>query len=103
MNRNIRNFVWYGVVEGVAGEGLRSVGVEPKSLIQERVLYPAPRPSFTGRSILRGPSPFVRSRGAKEGRPRPLYFAADPAPDILATWVGAPQPSLLESRGPLCE
>ena len=29
LNRNICNFVWYGVVErGVAGEGLRSVGVE---------------------------------------------------------------------------
>src|SRR5215207_3581289 len=29
VNRNICNFLWYGGVEGGAGEGLRSVGVTP--------------------------------------------------------------------------
>ena len=31
----------------------------------------------------------------------PSTSPADRAPDILPTWVGAPQPSLLESRAPL--
>src|SRR5215212_96980 len=45
VDRNSCHFLWYGVV---AGEGLRSVGVEPP-LIQERLLYPAHRSPFTGR------------------------------------------------------
>src|SRR5215208_3340638 len=61
-------------LRGVAGEGLRSVGVAPTSPIQERVLYPAHRSTFKGRGILRGPSPFIWFRGAKEGRPRPLHI-----------------------------
>src|SRR5918993_3348056 len=66
-------------LRGLAGEGLRSVGVEPTNPIQERVLFPAPRPPSTGRSILRSLSPFVRSTDAKKGRPRPLYFASRPS------------------------
>jgi hypothetical protein len=55
-----------------------------------------------GRGILRGPGPFIRSIGwsigAKERRPRPPpHSAANPAPDILATWVGGSQASLLVS------
>src|SRR5215211_1033356 len=45
VDRNICHFFWYG---GVAGDGLRSVGVEPPPLIQERVLYPAHRSPFIG-------------------------------------------------------
>jgi hypothetical protein len=45
MDRNIRRFLWYG---GFAGEGLRSVGVEPPPLIQEQPLYPAPGSPVTG-------------------------------------------------------
>jgi hypothetical protein len=36
---------------GLAGEGLRSVGADGELPIQERVLYPAPRPPFTGRGL----------------------------------------------------
>ncbi len=46
VDRNICNFLWY---DGVAGEGLRSVGADGELPIQERVLYPAPRSPFTGR------------------------------------------------------
>ena len=37
-------YLWYG---GIAGDGLRSVGTGVSN--QERVLYPAHRPPFTGR------------------------------------------------------
>jgi hypothetical protein len=43
IDRNICNFLWYGVV---AGEGLRSVGADGELPNQERVLYPAPRSPF---------------------------------------------------------
>jgi hypothetical protein len=32
----------------------------------------------TGRGILRDPSPFIWSRGAKEGRPLPLHIVRQP-------------------------
>src|SRR5215208_3464424 len=48
LDRNIRHFLWYG---GVAGDGLRSVGADGELPIQERMLYPAHRPPFTGRSL----------------------------------------------------
>jgi hypothetical protein len=47
-DRNIRNFVWYG---GCAGDGLRSVEALCTSPNQERVLYRAHRPPFTGRGL----------------------------------------------------
>src|SRR5215212_2575188 len=73
VDRNICNFLWYGgVARGVAGEGLRSVGMPIPN--QERVLYPAPRSTLKGRGILRGPGPLIWSIGAKEGRPRPLHI-----------------------------
>jgi hypothetical protein len=46
VNRNICNFLWYGGVEGGAGEGLRSVGMPIPN--QELVLYPAHRSPFIG-------------------------------------------------------
>jgi hypothetical protein len=59
-NRNICNFLWYGgVARGVAGEGLRSVGMSPIGPNQERVLYPARRSPFKGRGILRGVPDFI--------------------------------------------
>jgi hypothetical protein len=42
---------------GLAGEGLRSVGVLPIDPIQERVLYPAHRSPFTGRGSLQWSTP----------------------------------------------
>jgi len=48
LDRNICGFLWYG---GFAGEGLRSVGADGELPIQERVLYPAHRPPFTGRGL----------------------------------------------------
>jgi hypothetical protein len=60
LDRNIRHFLWYG---GVAGDGLRSVEEEAPLLIQERLLYPAPRSPFTGRGGVEhanpGPPPRV--------------------------------------------
>src|SRR5215213_10238836 len=48
IDRNIRHFLWYG---GVAGDGLRSVGADGELPIQERVLYPAHRSTFSGRGF----------------------------------------------------
>jgi len=47
----------------LAGEGLRSVGVERPPLIQERLLYPAPRSPFTGRGRVEHANPGPRLRG----------------------------------------
>ena len=47
VDRNIRHFLWYG---WVAGDGLRSGGADGELPIQERLLYPAHRPPFTGRA-----------------------------------------------------
>jgi hypothetical protein len=46
---NTGSFLWYGEV---AGDGLRSVGVDALPPIQECMLYPAHRPPFTGRGSL---------------------------------------------------
>src|SRR5215212_10116498 len=51
---------------GTTGEGLRSVGVAPKSPIQERVLYPARRSLFIGPGSLgRFTRPFALPRPDK--------------------------------------
>ena len=52
VDRNIRHFVWYGVV---AGEGLKvGWGNVP---IQEHLLYPAPRSILAGRGVFGGSTP----------------------------------------------
>src|SRR5215213_10475491 len=77
VDRNIRHFVWYGVV---AGEGLKvGWGNVP---IQEHLLYPAPHSPFTGRGILVGqPRPAPRCFSQPLGRGpslwRPLRVARD--------------------------
>src|SRR5215212_1313133 len=63
VDRNISHFFWYG---GVAGEGLRSVGVGPP-LIQERLLYPAHRSTFTGRGSLQCVNPGPRLAAKASG------------------------------------
>src|SRR5829696_4506505 len=61
VDRNICSFLWYG--EG-AGEGLRSVGADGELPIQERMLYPAPRPPFTDRDTPRdAPASSLRCEG----------------------------------------
>jgi hypothetical protein len=79
VNRNICHFLWY---DGVAGEGLRSVGADGELPIQERVLYPAHRPPFIGLRLPgSGPLAHRYSRGtvlllsfrAMRTRPRTAY------------------------------
>jgi hypothetical protein len=69
VDRNSCHFLWYGVV---AGEGLRSVGADGELPIQELLLYPAPRPPFTGRGSLRcvipGPHLAAKASGGPIGR-----------------------------------
>src|ERR671913_1865368 len=60
VDRNVWHFLWYG---GVAGEGLRSVGADGELPIQERLLYPAPRSTFTGRGGVEHANPGPRLRG----------------------------------------
>ena len=64
-NRNVCHFLWYG---GSAGEGLRSVGADGELPIQEHVLYPAPRPPFTGRGSLQCVNPGPRLAAIASGR-----------------------------------
>jgi hypothetical protein len=53
VDRNICNFMWYG---GVAGEGLRSVGVSPPRLIQELSALSCPSLDIYGPEHRRTPA-----------------------------------------------
>src|SRR5215212_262601 len=63
LDRNICNFLWYGVV---AGDGLRSVGADGELPIQERVLYSAHRSPLAGRGILScvNPGPHLAAKAS---------------------------------------
>jgi hypothetical protein len=71
----------------LASEGLRSVGVERPPLIQERLLYPAPRSPFTGRGVFSGSAPArgspLLSSSAALGHLFGAAFAL-PHPDALS-------------------
>src|SRR5829696_3332243 len=87
----------------VAGEGLRSVGVEalPSSKSVCSIL-PLARHLRAGASYGVPALSFASEALKRVGR-APSTFGSRPGGGHFSNVVGTPQPSLLESRAPLCE